>query len=642
MGGILPGISGPQDIKHLTGDELTRLCSELREQIISSVSRTGGHLGASLGVVELTVALHSVFESPRDKIVWDVGHQAYGHKLLTGRLAGFDTLRRRGGVSGFPKRSESEHDTFGVGHASTAISAAVGYAAARDARGETHSVVAVVGDGALTGGLAYEGLNNAGQLGTNLIVILNDNKMSISPNVGAISKYLTRITSGRHYVRLEADVWDLLGKMPRGGKAQKLAGRIKESLKQLVVPTILFEELGFKYYGPLDGHDLPVLIETLQAVRQLKGPILIHLITEKGKGYHFAEQDDQRYHGVGKFDKAEGIKVVTPAVPSYTDVFGETMCELAAADPRVHAITAAMPSGTGLDRLRELEPKRCHDVGIAEGHAVTFAAGLACDGARPVVAIYSTFLQRAVDQIIHDVALQHLPVVFAVDRGGVVGEDGPTHHGVFDLTFLRMVPGMMVMAPRDEDQLRHMLATALAREDGPSALRYPRGAGLGVALDGPPVPLPVGRGETLREGGDACLLAVGTMVQAALGAAELLARRGCEVEVVDMRFIKPLDAVLLADVWRRHREVFTIEENTVVGGFGAGVLEWAAEHDEAHPPHVSCLGIPDAFQEHATRAELLAGMGLDAASLADRVVARLAESRLGDADGAGKRAGSAS
>ncbi|MBK7188282.1 MAG: 1-deoxy-D-xylulose-5-phosphate synthase [bacterium] len=612
MGGILPGIGGPQDIKHLTGDELTRLCSELREQIISSVSRTGGHLGASLGVVELTVALHKVFESPRDKIVWDVGHQAYGHKLLTGRLAGFDTLRRRGGVSGFPKRSERARHVR-VGHASTAISAAVGYAAARDARGDTHSVVAVVGDGALTGGLAYEGLNNAGQLGTNLIVILNDNKMSISPNVGAISKYLTRITSGRHYVRLEADVWDLLGKMPRGGKAQKLAGRIKESLKQLVVPTILFEELGFKYYGPLDGHDLPVLIETLQAVRQLKGPILIHLITEKGKGYHFAEQDDQRYHGVGKFDKAEGIKVVTPAVPSYTDVFGETMCELAAADPRVHAITAAMPSGTGLDRLRELEPKRCHDVGIAEGHAVTFAAGLACDGARPVVAIYSTFLQRAVDQIIHDVALQHLPVVFAVDRGGVVGEDGPTHHGVFDLTFLRMVPGMMVMAPRDENQLRHMLATALAREDGPSALRYPRGAGLGVALDGPPVPLPVGRGETLRDGGDACLLAVGTMVQAALGAAELLARRGCEVEVVDMRFIKPLDAALLADVWRRHREVFTIEENTVVGGFGAGVLEWAAEHDEAHPPHVSCLGIPDAFQEHATRAELLAGMGLDAA-----------------------------
>ncbi|MBM4132009.1 1-deoxy-D-xylulose-5-phosphate synthase, partial [bacterium] len=501
---------------------------------------------------------------------------------------------------------------------------------------------AVVGDGALTGGLAYEGLNNAGLLGTNLIVVLNDNKMSISPNVGAISKYLTRITSGRHYLRLEADVWDLLGRMPRGGRAQELAGRIKESLKQLVVPTILFEELGFKYYGPLDGHDLPLLIRTLQAVRQLKGPILIHLITEKGKGYSFAEQDGQRYHGVGKFDKSEGMKVVAAEVPSYTDVFGETMCELAATEPRLHAVTAAMPSGTGLDRLREQAPRRCHDVGIAEGHAVTFAAGLACAGERPVVAIYSTFLQRAVDQIIHDVALQHLPVVFAVDRGGVVGEDGPTHHGVFDLTFLRMVPGLVVMAPRDEDQLRHMLATGLARQDGPSAVRYPRGAGLGVPLTGAPTPLPIGRSETLRRGSDACLLAVGTMVTAALGAAELLARRGLEAEVVDMRFVKPLDVSLLADVWHRHREVFTLEENTVLGGFGAGVLEWAAAHDEPHPPRVECVGIPDAFQEHATRAELLADMGLDPASLADRVSARLAEARADEGRGTGRRTGSAS
>ncbi len=629
MGAILPGIRGPQDLKSLTGEQLVGLCGELREQIISSVSRTGGHLGASLGVVELTVALHRVFDSPRDKIVWDVGHQAYGHKLLTGRLAGFDTLRRQGGVSGFPKRTESEHDTFGVGHASTSISAAVGYAAARDARGGDNAVVAVIGDGALTGGLAYEGLNNAGLLGTNLIVILNDNQMSISPNVGAVAKHLTRITSGRHYLRLEADLWSLLGKMPSGGKVQKLAGRVKESLKQLVVPTVLFEELGFSYYGPLDGHDLPLLVDTLQAVRRIKGPILVHIVTEKGKGYAFAEQDDQRYHGVGKFDKAEGIKVVAPAVPSYTDVFGETLAELAAADPRIHGITAAMPSGTGLEKLCAAAPRRCHDVGIAEGHAVTFAAGLACDGARPVVAVYSTFLQRAVDQVIHDVALQHLPVVFAVDRGGVVGEDGPTHHGVFDLTFLRMVPGMVVMAPRDEDQLRHMLATALAHEDGPSALRYPRGAGFGVPLEGPPRALPVGRGETLRVGGDAALLAVGTMVSPALAAAEALARRGIEVEVVDMRFIKPLDEALLAAVWRRHREVFTIEENTVVGGFGAGVLEWAAAHDEATPPHVTCIGIPDAFQEHATRAELLAAMGLDAAGLAGRVAARLGETRGG-------------
>jgi 1-deoxy-D-xylulose-5-phosphate synthase len=638
MGAILPGIRGPQDLKSLDGEQLTGLCAELREQIISSVSRTGGHLGASLGVVELTVALHHVFDSPRDKIVWDVGHQAYGHKLLTGRLAGFDTLRRKGGVSGFPKRSESEHDMFGVGHASTSISAAVGYAAARDARGGDNAVIAVIGDGALTGGLAYEGLNNAGLLGTNLIVILNDNQMSISPNVGAIAKHLTRITSGRHYLRMEADLWSLLGKMPSGSKAQKLAGRVKESLKQLVVPTVLFEELGFSYYGPLDGHDLPVLVETLRAVRKIKGPILIHLITEKGKGYRFAEEDDQRYHGVGKFDKSEGIKVVAPAVPSYTDVFGETLAAMAAADPRIHGITAAMPSGTGLEKLCAQAPKRCHDVGIAEGHAVTFAAGLACDGARPVVAIYSTFLQRAVDQIIHDVALQHLPVVFAVDRGGVVGEDGPTHHGVFDLTFLRMVPGMIVMAPRDEDQLRHMLATALAREDGPSALRYPRGAGVGVAMDGPPVALPIGRSETLRHGSDACLMAVGTLVNPALAAAEALARRGIEVEVVDMRFVKPLDEALLASVWLRHREVFTLEENTVVGGFGAGVLEWAAAHEETSPPHVTCIGIPDVFQEHATRAELLAAMGLDAGGLAERIATRLAHAR----DGGSQAAGSAS
>ncbi len=630
MAPILPRISGPDDVAGLSAPELRQLCGELREQIITSVSRCGGHLGASLGVVELTVALHKVFRSPEDKIVWDVGHQAYGHKLLTGRLENFDTLRRKGGVAGFPKRSESPHDMFGVGHASTAISAAVGYAAARDARGGDNSVVAVVGDGALTGGLAYEGLNNAGQLGTNLIVILNDNKMSISPNVGAISKYLTRITSGKHYVRLEADIWDLLGKIPHGSKAQVLAGRIKESLKQLVVPTILFEELGFKYYGPLDGHDLPLLIKTLQAVRKLKGPILIHMITEKGKGYSFAEQDGQRYHGVGKFDKAEGIKVVEPKVPSYTDVFGDALCELAQQDDRIHAITAAMPSGTGLEKMRTGFPQRFHDVGIAEGHAVTFAGGLACDGRRPVVAIYSTFLQRALDQVIHDVALQKLPVVFAVDRGGVVGEDGPTHHGVFDYTYLRMVPGMVVMAPRDEDQLRHMLATGLAYEDGPSSLRYPRGAGQGVPMDGPATPLPIGKSETLAEGDDLCLLAVGSMVQPALEAAAALRADGVSVQVVDMRFIKPLDTELLAEVWRRHHDVVTVEENALTGGFGAAVLEWAAAHGEAEPPRVLTLGIPDAFQEHATRAELLHDMGLDAEGLAARIRRHLAGARTAD------------
>jgi 1-deoxy-D-xylulose-5-phosphate synthase len=618
MASVLPGIKGPEDLKTLSGEQLELLCGELREEIIATVSRSGGHLGASLGVVELTVALHRVFSSPRDKIVWDVGHQAYGHKLLTGRRDGFHTLRARGGVAGFPKRSESPHDMFGVGHASTAISAAVGYAAARDARGDDHSVIAVVGDGALTGGLAFEGLNNAGQLQTDLTVVLNDNKMSISPNVGAIAKYLTRITSGKHYNRLEADLWDLLGKLPKGSKAQVLAGRMKESLKQLVVPTILFEELGFKYFGPIDGHDLPLVIRTLEAVRRLKGPILIHLITSKGKGYRFAEEDGQRYHGVGKFDRHEGIKVVKAEVPSYTSVFGQTLCELADADDRIHSITAAMPSGTGLSQFKERHPRRFHDVGIAEGHAVTFAAGLACDGRRPVVAIYSTFLQRALDQIIHDVALQKLPVVFAVDRAGVVGEDGPTHHGVFDLTFLRMVPGMVVMAPRDEDQLRHMLATGLARGDGPSALRYPRGNGRGVALEGAATPLPVGRAETLRRGDDVCVLAVGSMVHPALAAAAALAADGIDVEVVDMRFVKPLDEDLLRSVWERHRHVVTVEENSVRGGFGAAVLEWSAEQG-ARGPRVDVVGIPDSFQEHATRGELLAAVGLDADGLAARI-----------------------
>jgi 1-deoxy-D-xylulose-5-phosphate synthase len=616
---LLSQIAGPEDLKKLSPRQLEQLCAELRDEIITTVSRAGGHLGASLGVVELTVALHKVFQTPVDKILWDVGHQAYGHKLLTGRRENFGTLRSKGGVSGFPKQSESPHDMFGVGHASTAISAALGFAAARDAEGRDNAVVALVGDGALTGGLAFEGLNNAGLLGTNMIVILNDNKMSISPNVGAISKYLTRITSGKHYVRLEADIWDLLGNLPHGTKAQKLAGRIKESLKQLVVPTILFEELGFKYFGPLDGHDLPLLIKTLEAVRKLQGPILIHCITRKGKGYRFAEEDGQRYHGVGRFDKAEGIKVVPPDVPSYTSVFGETLTLMAEKDSRIHGITAAMPSGTGLTGLRDKFPGRFHDVGIAEGHAVTFAAGLASEGHKPVVAIYSTFLQRALDQIIHDVALQKLPVVFAVDRGGVVGEDGPTHHGVFDLTFLRMIPHMVVMAPRDEDQLRHMLATGLAHDEGPSSIRYPRGSGLGVPLEGDPVPLPIGTSETLATGSDLCILAVGSMVKEALAAASILAKAGLAVEVVDMRFIKPLDENLLEAVWHRHRLVVTVEENSLAGGFGASILEWASQSGTPGLVQVLNLGIPDDFQQHASREELLDELGLTGVAVARRI-----------------------
>ncbi len=619
MDPLLPGISGPDDLKELTQEQLLQLCGEIREEIISTVSHTGGHLGASLGVVELTVALHRVFSTPRDKIVWDVGHQAYPHKLLTGRLERFHTLRSRDGIAGFPKQAESEHDMFGVGHASTSISAALGFAIARDTLGEDHSVVALIGDGALTGGLAYEGLNNTGQSGTDLIVILNDNEMSISPNVGAISKYLTRITSGKQYNRMEADLWDLMGKIPHGSKAQLLAGRIKESLKQLVVPTILFEELGFKYFGPLDGHDLPLMIRTLEAVREMGGPVLLHVLTTKGKGYRFAEEDRAKYHGVGKFDKSRGVQAVRPAVPSYTSVFGDTLCELANDDPAIHGITAAMPGGTGLGRMKEEHPDRFHDVGIAEGHAVTFAAGLASCGQRPVVSIYSTFLQRALDQIIHDVALQHLPVVFAIDRGGLVGEDGPTHHGVFDYTYLRMVPGMMVMAPRDENQLRHLLATGLARTEGPSALRYPRGSGLGVPLDGPASPIPIGRSETLRRGESLAILAVGSLVHPALLAAEDLEKEGLAVEVVDMRFIKPLDEEKLADVFARHSLVITAEEGALTGGFGSGVLEWAHAQGIDGGPRVRMLGIPDEFQQHAARGELLANLNLDAAGIAERI-----------------------
>jgi len=618
---ILPRLTGPEALADLNRYELQQLCAELREEIITTVSRNGGHLGASLGVVELTVALHTVFRSPDDKILWDVGHQAYGHKLLTGRYTRFRTLRRRDGLSGFPKPSESEHDMFGVGHASTAISAALGYAKARDSLGESdQAVIAVVGDGALTGGLAYEGMNNAGQCQTDLIVILNDNKMSISPNVGAIAKYLTRITAGKHYNRLEADIWSLLGKIPHGSKAQVLAGRIKESLKHLFVPASLFEELGFEYFGPINGHDLPTVIRTLRSVRNLKGPVLVHMITEKGKGYKFAEEDEQKYHGVGKFDKAEGIKVVPPSVPSYTSVFGETLVELATHDKRIHAITAAMPDGTGLNAFRSAFPERFYDVGIAEQHAVTFAAGLASGGMRPVVAIYSTFLQRAYDQLIHDVALQKLPVVFALDRAGLVGEDGPTHHGAFDLSYLRPIPGVYVMAPKDEDELRHMLASSLAHQDGPCFIRYPRGSGLGVSLSGPPRPLPLGDAEVLMRGEDVCLLAIGTMVATAQEVARQLERHGLSATVVNMRFLKPLPEKTLAEVWPGHRLIVTLEENSIVGGLGGAVLEWSATSRQNSDAEIMTLGLPDQFIEHATRSELLASIDLQSEEICERLL----------------------
>ncbi len=623
MTSILKNLDGPQDLEHFSLARLEELCGELRDEIISTVSSTGGHLGASLGVVELTVALHHLFRSPEDKIIWDVGHQAYGHKLLTGRRESFRTLRQQDGISGFPKRSESAHDAFGVGHASTSISAALGFAKARDLQGKDNAVIAVIGDGALTGGLAYEGLNNAGQLQTDLVVVLNDNEMSISPNVGAIAKYLTRITSGQLYTRFEGDIWRILGKFPKGETAQKLAGRIKDGLKQIIVPTILFEELGFKYYGPIDGHDLPLLIQTLDSVRRIKGPVLVHTVTRKGKGYSFAENDRPRYHGVGKFDRKRGLAPSNGGTPSYTSIFGRELARLAETDARIVAITAAMPEGTGLTHFRDAYPDRFFDVGIAEQHAVTFASGLACEGLRPVVAIYSTFLQRAYDQVIHDAALQKLPVVFAIDRGGVVGEDGPTHHGCYDLTFLRTVPGLTIMAPKDEHELRRMMVTAFAHDEGPVVLRYPRGAGQGVPLPAEVEALAVGEAETLQRGADVCLLAVGSLVAPAVDAAARLADQDIGATVVNMRFVKPLDAGVLETAFAEHRLVVTLEENALAGGFGAAVLEWAAANAPAPVKPVLSIGIPDEFIAHAPRGALLAEMGLDAGTIAERVLTTL-------------------
>lgn len=620
MTSILQNLSGPEDLAHLTIPQLQRLCGELRDTIISTVSATGGHLGANLGAVELTVALHHLFRSPHDKIIWDVGHQAYGHKLLTGRNDRFQTLRQRDGVSGFPRRSESGHDAFGVGHASTSISAALGFAAARDLQGGDNAVIAVIGDGALTGGLAFEGLNNAGQLQADLIVVLNDNEMSISPNVGALAKYLTRITSGQLYARFEGDVWRILGKLPRGRLAQKLAGRIKEGLKQIIVPTILFEELGFKYFGPIDGHDLPLLIKTLDSVRKFKGPVLVHTVTSKGKGYSFAEKEQARYHGVGKFDRKQGVQPSNGGSSSYTSVFGRALVKAAADDDRIVAITAAMPEGTGLDLFRDAFPDRFFDVGIAEPHAVTFAGGLACEGIKPVVAIYSTFLQRAYDQVIHDIALQRLPVVFAVDRGGVVGEDGPTHHGCYDLSFLRVIPNLVLMASKDEHELRRMLMTALAYEDGPTVLRYPRGVGLGVPLPDEIEPLRIGEAEVLRRGSDVCVLAIGSMVAPATAAADRLAAAGVESSVVNMRFVKPLDAAVLRMAFGEHKLVVVVEENAQAGGLGGAIMEWSQTHGSDPVAPVLSIGIPDDFIEHATRDSLLEQLGLNGEMISTRII----------------------
>lgn len=621
---VLEQIDSPADLKRLTPSETTALVGELRETIIQTVSRVGGHIGASLGVVELTVALHRCLDTPQDKLIWDVSHQAYAHKLLTGRRERFHTLRQHGGLSGFCSRAESEYDAFGAGHASTSISAALGIATARDLAGEDYRVIAIIGDGAMTGGLAFEAMNNAGHAGRKMLVILNDNEMSIERNVGAMPRYLNRLITGKVYNEAHRELAELINRIPRYGPQMfSLVRRLKESIKGFLVPGMLFEELGFRYFGPVDGHDLPALIATLEKVRDLPGPILLHVITKKGKGYPPSELDPVRWHGASPFRVDTGEPVDRPGPPTYTEVFGQTLCDLADEYSELVAITAAMVPGTGLGEFARRFPERCFDVGIAEGHAVTFAAGLAATGLRPVVAIYSTFLQRSFDQIIHDVALQRLPVIFAIDRGGLVGQDGPTHHGVFDLSCLRAIPNLVVMAPRDEAELRDMMLTAVAYEDGPIALRYPRAVGMGADLSVPAHHLEIGRAEVLREGREVVFFAIGHMVQEAIRAAELLAADGIEAGVVNARFVKPLDGDLLARLARRYTHLITLEDNAVAGGFGSAVLETLNARG-INRARCHCVGLPDQFIEHGDTGILFERYGLSASRIAEHVRSLLA------------------
>ncbi|NWG31310.1 MAG: 1-deoxy-D-xylulose-5-phosphate synthase [Rhodocyclaceae bacterium] len=606
---LLETIDDPADLRALPRERLPELAAELRAFLLESVAKTGGHLSSNLGTVELTIALHTVFDTPHDLLVWDVGHQTYAHKILTGRRAAMARLRMKEGISGFPRRSESPYDTFGVGHSSTSISAALGMAIAARDKGEDRRVVAIIGDGAMSAGQAFEALNNAGVADANLLVILNDNKMSISPPVGAFNKYLARLFSGRTFNAARKAGERVLSVAP---PLLELARRAEEHVKGMFVPGTLFEEFGFNYIGPIDGHDLESLIPTLENLRQLKGPQFLHIITKKGQGYKLAEADPVLYHGVSKFDARNGIQSGKGAGRlTFTQVFGDWLCDMAAADDRLVAITPAMCEGSGMTRFAETFPTRFYDVGIAEQHAVTFAAGLACGGMKPVVAIYSTFLQRAYDQLIHDVALQNLDVTFAIDRGGIVGADGATHQGAFDLSYLTCIPNMVVMAPADEAECRRMLTTAY-RHPGPAAVRYPRGAGPAV----PPAPtfeeIPLGKGELRRQGKSVAILAFGTLLSAALEAGEAL-----DATVANMRFVKPLDAELVLQLADTHDALVTVEENAVIGGAGAEVARVLENAGIARP--LLRLGLPDQFIEHGEQGQMLAEAGLSAAAIIDRI-----------------------
>ncbi len=604
MDSLLDTINTPDALRQLERKQLPQLADEVRQFLVESVSQTGGHLSSNLGTVELTIALHYVFNTPHDKLVWDVGHQTYAHKILTGRREAMKTLRMAGGLSGFPKRSESLYDAFGTAHSSTSISAALGMAVAAQIAGSDRRAVAIIGDGAMSGGMAFEALNNAGAMKTNLLVVLNDNDMSISRPVGALNNHLAKLLSGRFYSAMRRGSEKMLKGMP---PVLEFAKRVEEHVKGMVTPGTLFEEFGFNYIGPIDGHDLDVLLTTLDNIRHLEGPQLLHVVTQKGKGYARAEEDCLLYHGVGKFDPAQGIvakSVTMPAPkPSYTQVFGSWLCDMAEQDERLVGITPAMCEGSGMVEFSKKFPQRYFDVGIAEQHALTFAAGLACEGMKPVVAIYSTFLQRAYDQLIHDIAIQNLPVVLAIDRGGLVGADGATHAGSFDLSYLRCIPNMTVMAPSDENECRQMLYTAF-KLDTPSAVRYPRGSGPGVALVKEMQALPIGKGEVRRTGGQIAILAFGSMLAPALGAAEQL-----NATVANMRFVKPLDEELVLRLAREHDLLVTVEENTIQGGAGSAVAECLLRHGVMVP--LLQLGLPDSFLEQGEPAKMLAACGLD-------------------------------
>ena len=610
MSKFLDNINSPSDLKKLNIDDLPPLADEIRELILDVVSTNGGHLGANLGAVELTLALHFVFDSPVDQFIFDVSHQVYTHKILTGRKDRFHTIRTFEGLSGFANRKESEHDPFGAGHACTALSAALGIAVARDLQGRDNNIVAIVGDGSLTGGMAWEGLNQIGVSKRDMLVILNDNNMSISRNVGAISKYLTEILVDSPYNKIKAEIWKLTGHLPKHKTIRKAVASIEETVKGLMVPGIIFEKFGLRYFGPIDGHDVKLLVKTLDQVKKLPGPKLLHILTTKGKGYKYAEADTYRFHGVSKFDKMTGKSLGLKKSLPYTEVFGETMIQLGRINGKICAITAAMCSGTGLAGFAEEFPERFFDVGIAEQHGVTFAAGLAASGMKPFFAVYSTFLQRGFDQIIHDVALQNLPVVFCIDRAGLVGDDGPTHHGAFDISYLRAVPNVAIIAPKDGRELRDSLALAMTCYDGPMAIRYPRGSIPEDKIDFGIRPLEMGSWEILREGDDLAMLAVGTMVYRAWRAADILQKDGINCRVVNCRFIRPMDERILAETMRRYDKIITVCENTLNGGFGEGILSWAANNGFGKKNIVN-LGIPDKFMEHGNRDLLLSGLGLD-------------------------------